>query len=178
MSNDTAQQAADAKMADETLVMVKFPSVACTAVGRWLGRAYESISVPKVNGIKPSHLLFVLPSSPVAAVVYFWLKALGEKYLLTNRSVQTCKAFTDQVVSQVALSDIETIDVCQDSGQRFYNAADLHLKDAAGKTLLVLSGIPRADVFRQTILEARDAWTQVRAALEHIQARQNSPVAD
>ena len=69
------------------------------------------------------------------------------------------------------LAQIAGIEVEQHNGQAFYHAADLKMLDAGGHVTLTLAGVPRADVFRQTILEARDARNQVEAALTTIGSR-------
>ena len=56
-------------------------------------------------------------------------------------------------------------------GQAFYPAADIRLVGKKGETLAVLPGVPRADVFRQSIVEARDARVKVEASLATIKAR-------
>ena len=132
-------------------------------------------SIPiKINGLKLSHLLFPLPLSPFALLEYFRLKLFGNRYVLTNRSVQKWKSLGSRLVSQVSLSDIDQIDVEQSPGQAFYRAADLILLGAAGKPLMRLQAVPCAEVFRQTIFKARDAHLQVEASLAAIQARQSA----
>lgn len=159
--------------ARETPVMTVYPSVACTALGRCLGKLYESMPT-KICGIKLSHWLFPLPTCPGALKIYFYLKLFGVRYTLTNRSVQVWKSLGNQMLEQVALSDIDDIAIAQDPGQVFYNAADLQLLDHSGHVLLRLEGIPCPQVFRNTILEARDARRQTDESLAVIQARQTA----
>jgi hypothetical protein len=98
-------------------------------------------------------------------------KLTGEKYVLTNRSVQKAAALGIRLLAQVPLAEIDEVGVQQESGQEFYKAADLYLMNKAGATLMVLEGVPHPYVFRQTILEARDAHNQVGASLATINAR-------
>jgi hypothetical protein len=72
---------------------------------------------------------------------------------------------------QASLADIKTIAIDERPGQAFYKAADLLVKGADGKTILRLEGVQRPAVFRQTILEARDARQQVGESLKAIQSR-------
>jgi hypothetical protein len=149
----------------ENVVMTVYPSIAATGRGRLLGRVYEAIPV-RICGIKLSNLLFTLPTSPLALGLYAETKVFGNRYVLTNRRVT--------VLMEVALPAIEEIEVEQLDGQQFFHAADLVLLDSRGSVLGRLEAVPRAEIFRQTILEARDALTQTEAALATISARQTA----
>jgi hypothetical protein len=153
----------------ETTVMEVFPSIACTGLGQGMGSVFESVPV-RICGIKLSHV-FALLLSPVAALVYLLLKVSGERYVLTNRSLQTWSGLGTRRISQVPLEDIEDITVTQEPGQVFYRAGDIYLIGKTGQTLAKLGGIPYAPIFRQTILEARDARRQVVASLDTIRKR-------
>ena len=157
----------------ETVVMIKYPSICCRGIGRALGSLYESIPAPKINGIKPSYLLFPLPTAPFAALGYLTLKVSGERYVLTNRSVQICSSLGNRRIASVALSDIDEIEVIQQTGQKFFKAADLYLLNSEGESLATVAAVPHAEGFRQTILKARDALVQVEAALATIEARKS-----
>ena len=157
----------------ETEITTVYPSMASTWVGRILGALYESIPL-RINGIKLSHLLFPLPTSPMALLMYLFLKVAGRRYRLTNRAVQVWSMLGQRLYSQALLADIREIELEQSRGQVFYKAADLVLRGADGTPLLRLEGVPRAEVFRRTILEARDARSQVESSLARIQARQSA----
>ena len=73
--------------------------------------------------------------------------------------------------SQVPLGSIEQVVIDQKPGQEFFPAADLQLLGKAGEKLMVLEGVPYAAVFRETILEARNARKQTEASLATIEAR-------
>ena len=170
----TTSQAISGVSADrENVSMIVYPSMAATWFGRKLGDLFESIPL-KINGIKLSHLLFPLPASPIALLIYFLMKIFGIRYVLTNRSVQIWKSLGNQMVSEVPLADVEEITLHQSSGQVFYKASDLSLLGADGKLLMQLDGIPNAEVFRQTLLKARDARRQVQASLGTIAARESA----
>jgi hypothetical protein len=154
----------------ENTIMEVFPSIACTAAGRGMGSLFECLPV-RIFGIKLSNLLFVLPFSPVAALIYFILKVGGERYVLTNRSVQIWSGLGTKRQGQVPLDDIDDVTVSQDPGQEFYKAADIYLMGKNGQALAKLGGIPYASIFRQTILEARDARRQTAASLDTIRKR-------
>jgi len=154
----------------QAVIMTVYPSIASTALGKMLGRLYESMPT-RICGVKLSHWLFPLPTSPLAIKIYFWLKLFGEVYVLTNRTMQLRSSLGNRLLREIPLSSIDQVVVRQEPGQEFYPAADIYLLNKAGETLMTLPGVLRADVFRQTILEARDATNQVSASLATIKAR-------
>jgi hypothetical protein len=157
----------------ENVVMTVYPSIASSGIGQMLGRLYESIP-NKVMGVKLSNLLFTLPTIPFALMLYAQTKVTGYRYVLSNRRMTIQAALTDRQFMDVALPAIAEIEIEQLDGQQFYHAADLVLLDAGGGVLGRLGAVPRAEIFRQTILEARDALTQTEAALATIAARQTA----
>lgn len=154
----------------EAVVMTVYPSIAATGPGKMLGGLYESIPTT-CCGIKLSHLLFTLPTVPLAAGLYFFLKLFGKVYVLTNRSVQLRSSLGNNLVKEVSLAEIDTVVIGRDPRQLFYKAGDLSLRDKAGKELLELAGVPYPDVFRQTILESVLARRQVASSMSRIAAR-------
>lgn len=154
----------------QALIMTVYPSIAATGLGKLLGRLYESLPV-RVFGIKLSHLLFPLPTAGLAVLQYFLMKLLGEVYVLTNRTIQLRRSFGNALIREIKLADVDRIVIRQEPGQEFYPAADIYLLNKSGDTLMTLPGVPRADVFRQTLLEARSARNQVAASLATIAAR-------
>lgn len=154
----------------EAVIMTVYPSIASAAPGKWLGNLYDSIPI-KVGGIKLSHLLFVLPTAPLALAGYAQLKVLGEVYVLTNRSMQKRASLGNRLLTQVSLANIADVTLVQEPGQAFYPAADLYLVDKKGDTQMVLAGVPRAEIFRQIILDAVTARKQVEESLSRIKAR-------
>jgi hypothetical protein len=158
----------------ETVLVTVYPSIAATAPGRLLGRLYDSIPL-KLGGIKLSHLLFTLPTAPLAVALYALLKLFGRQYVLTNRSVQLRLALSGRRTAQFALAEIAEIEIEQLPGQAFYYAADLVLLRADGEELMRFEGVPRAEVIRQLILEARDARMKTEASMAAIEARHHQP---
>ena len=173
MSTTATQPISGVSADTENVSMIVYPSMAATWLGRALGNLYESIPL-KINGIKLSHLLFPLPAGPIALSIYFHLKIFGDRYVLTNRSVQIWKSLGSRMVSEVPLTQVEDVAVHQSSGQVFYKASDLSLLAADGKVLMQLDGVPYAEVFRQTLLKARNAHRQVQASLGTIAARESA----
>lgn len=155
----------------EAAIMTVYPSIAALSIGKLLGSIYDSIPV-RIFGVKLSNLLFVLPTAPLPALLYFWQKVFDYRYTLTNRSVQVWHALGNRKITQIALTDITDVVVRELPGQQFYKAGDLIL--IGGKSndeLQTLAGIPYPHIFRQTILEARDSRIQVTKSLETIKSR-------
>jgi len=157
----------------ENDMMTVYPSIAATGVGRMLGRLYDCIPI-RINGVKLSNLLFPLPTAPLTLLLYIGGKLAGPRIVLTNRRVTVCSSLGERLLFGVALPEIDEIDVEQRDGQAFFRAADLVLYDAGGSVLGRLEGVPHAEIFRQTILEARDAQMSTADALATIEARQTA----
>jgi Bacterial PH domain len=154
----------------ETLSFVVYPSIAATGLGQLIGRICESLPM-RVGGGKLSHLIFALPLAPLGASLYLLLKLVGTVYVLTNRSIQLRKSLGNRLVRSVPLKEIDQVILQQEPGQEFFPAADVYLINKAGNPLAVLPGVTRADVFRRSILEARDSTMQVDASLATIRRR-------
>lgn len=150
--------------------MTVYPSIAATAVGRCLGALYESIPL-RVGRVKLSHLLFPLPTSPIALVVYFALKAFGNRYQLTTQRLRVTRGLRKKTITEVPLDEIGRIDCASSFGQTFFRAGTLVLRNHLGTELARLPGVVRPDMFRKTILEARDAIIRTDAALRAIEGR-------
>ncbi len=166
----------------ENLVMVLYPSIAADFPGQVIGRMMTLIPLPFVSHaslpasllglvLLPINLLLITFAALGGLGGYFMLKAFGERYVLTNRSMQIWSSIGARLIGEVPLAQVAGIEIEQHNGQEFFHAADLKVLDAGGHTALTLAGVPRPNVFRQTILEARDARNQVEAALTTIGSR-------
>ncbi|MEX0718342.1 MAG: PH domain-containing protein [Planctomycetaceae bacterium] len=159
---------------EDNLVMRIYPSIAATGLGRLLGRVLDSIPL-RINGVRLSNLLFGLPLAPLALGIYALQKIAGETYHVTTRAVRVWGmqlAALRMLRADVPLASIARIDIERLPGQAFFHAGDLVLRGADGSELARLSGVPRPDVFRRNIIEARDARVQTEASLATIHARQ------
>lgn len=154
----------------ETEIRSKYPSIASTAPGRFLGSIYESIPA-RIWGVKLSNLLFVLPTAPIGVMLYVVNKVIGERYVLTNRSVQRWAVIGLRQYQSVTLTDVAEIEYVQEPGQEYYHAGNLILKNAKGDPVMQISGVKDADVFRQVIEKARDARAGAEESLAAIEAR-------
>ncbi|MCA9062189.1 MAG: PH domain-containing protein [Planctomycetaceae bacterium] len=168
----SVQAIAGVSASSEARIMTEFPSVGATAIGRLMGQLLRSIPV-RISGIPLSTLLFGLPLAPLGALVFLLMKALGSRYVLTNRSVQIWSALGDQRRQSVSLSEIADVQLEQTSGQDFYRASDIRLKAANGQTLMLLSGISDAGSFATAIRRAVKARNLVQQSLQTIAARAN-----
>jgi hypothetical protein len=148
----------------------KYPSIGGKSIGQFLGSIYESIPA-KICGVKLSYLLFVLPSAPFAILGYVVEKLTGEKWILTNRSIQRWASMGARQIQSLSLTEIDEIAIEITPGMVFYKCGNLHLQDAKGKTLMELKGVNNPEIFRETLLKSRESRTQVEAALATIEAR-------
>ena len=153
----------------ESVVEELYPSIACTGLGQFLNRLYESIPV-KIWGVTVSHV-FALITAPIGALVYLLLKVVGSRYVLTNRNVKRMNSLGYRLVEAVPLAQIASVSIDPDSRQAFYRTGDIRLTDASGNTLMLLRGIPYPERYQQVIQEMCDAKSQVAASLATIQAR-------
>jgi hypothetical protein len=154
----------------EAPVATTWPAITCTSLGRLLNQVVESIPV-RLGGIKLSHLLFALPLAPLGALLYLLLKATGEKYQVTNRALHRLGAFSGNKIASIPLAEIDAVDVEDEAAQRFSRAGDLVIRNARGEELFRLRAVMYPHIFRNTILEARDARLRVDESLQTIRNR-------
>ena len=161
---------ADSDFPDERPVMTVYPSIAALGIGRALGAVYDSIPL-RVGGIRLSHLLFVLPTAPLALVPYAWQKIVGPRYLLTTHRLIAVLGLGAKPSGEVPLEEVGRVEVLTSSGQKFFRAGTLVIRDHMGTERLRFDGVVRPEMFRQTILDARDSLIRTDAARRNIAAR-------
>jgi hypothetical protein len=154
----------------ERVIEVTYPSIAATGLGRLIGSICSSIPV-KIGGVPLSCLLFGLPVAPLGALIYLSQKVLGDRYILTNKSVEIRKSIGSNLVGRVELSNLNDITITVLSGQEFSRAGNLQLRDAKGSILATLPGVVWPERLKSAILEARQARVSNDAAFAQIQAR-------
>lgn len=169
MSTLKKQAIAGVSAGSETEIRWRFPSVSATGPGRLIGLICDAVPT-RIWGIKPSYV-FALPLAPLGVVIYAFQKLFGEKYVLTNRSIQRWAAFGNQMIQSLPLESVADIQLSQQPGQEFFDAGDLSLLDAKGGVAMRIAGLPQAVIFRQSILEARDARVETARSLATIEAR-------
>ena len=163
MSNLKSQAIAGVSAGSENQLMTKWPSIAALGLGRFLGQLMASV---------PIRFLLALPvGAPVGVLLYFVQKVTGERFTITNKSVQRWTGLGGRMIQRIELSDIANIEVRQQSGQAFYNASDLLLLNAKGDVAMRLEGLPHADIFRENITKARESFLRVQESLNTIKAR-------
>jgi hypothetical protein len=166
MSNAKSQAICGVSAGAETQLMTKWPSIAAMSLGRFVGQLMASI---------PARLLLALPVlAPIGALLYFVQKVIGERFTITNKSVQRWSGLGSRMIQRVELTDIAGIEVKQQSGQEFFRAADLLLLNAKGDVVMRLEGLPHAEIFRENITKARQASLQVQDSLKTIAARHSA----
>ena len=163
MSNLKSQAIAGVSAGSENQLMTKWPSIAALGLGRFLGQLMASV---------PIRFLLALPvGAPVGVLLYFVQKVTGERFTITNKSVQRWTGLGGRMIQRIELSDIAKIEVRQQSGQAFYNASDLLLLNAKGDVAMRLEGLPHAEIFRENITKARESFLRVQESLNTIKAR-------
>jgi len=165
----TTQAIAGVSSTTEAVIMTEYPSVGSLGPAKMLGKLYESM--PSPLGLPKISYLFALATAPVGILFYFFLKALGRKYVLTNREVQVWSARGRQKQKGVGLLDYDHAELIQDPGQVYYNAADIRFIGRNGQTLLTFPGVKDAEAFLNAIENARQARRQVQESLSRIEAR-------
>ncbi|MGB0740416.1 MAG: hypothetical protein ACPGXX_10120 [Planctomycetaceae bacterium] len=163
------QAIAGVSASEEARIMTEFPSVAANGLGRLIGEILTCIPV-KIWGVQVSYLLFGLPLAPLGLLL-FLLRLTGIRYVLTNRSVQIWSTMGSQQVQSADLLAIDSVQIEQLPGQAFFRAADIRLKDAGGKTLLLLRGVADAQAFKSVIDRAVESRRLVSASLRVINNR-------
>jgi len=161
---------------EERPVATVYPSIASLAAGRVLGSLYESVPV-RIGRVKLSHLLFPLPTSPIALGLYAWQKATGLRYELTTQRLRIVHGLSGRRGAETPLDEIGRIDIVSSFGQRFYKAGDLVIHDHVGTVRLRLPGVVRPEMFQRTILDTRDALISTEAVHRMIEARRASGAA-
>jgi hypothetical protein len=178
MSNVKSQAISGVSAGTEAEIMTAYPSIAAGGAGQSIGRLCDAVPL-KTNGVPWPRLLIAILFWPivipfaltVGLLLYGSAKLFGKRYVLTNRNLQVRQMIGVRTLGQASLNDIKQIAIRELPGQAFYKAADLICSGADGKTILRLEGVQRPAVFRQTILEARDAKSQIEDSLKMIQAR-------
>lgn len=168
----SVQAIAGVSPATESRVMTVFPSISAFSGGCLLGKICDSIPV-RILGLKLSTLLFALPLAPFGAVMFLASKALGHRYVLTNRSVQIWTSLGTQRISSLPLSDIASVEVLQRPGQSFFRAADIRLKATNGQTLMSLRGVGDFGSFKNAIERMLQSHRLVKSSLAAINARKS-----
>ena len=156
--------------APEREVYLAYPTVAATAAGRLIGRLLDSVPV-RLGPATLSQWLFALPLAPPGAAVFLWQKAFGTRYRLTDRRLVAEAVLTGRELDAADLADVAAVDVAPAPGGRFFDAGDVHLRNAAGDRLLTAAALPHATNFAGRVEELLAARRAVHAARATIARR-------
>jgi hypothetical protein len=144
----------------EALIREARPSVTAHPAPAGLGRALTRTII-----LAPLGWLLMAP-------VYFLkiLPFVGRRYTLTNRRLMIRTAYKGRVVEEVALADIDDVKLVTDANSEFFRAASLEIV-SHGKVVMTLRGVPEAESFRHTIINALKAWVPGKAAGPFVPAK-------
>lgn len=172
MAVATAQPIAGVPSTREIDIESVYPSVASTLLGQLVGGIMSAAAgLP----VLPFRLLVMVVLgallAPLGLLAYIITKLFGNRYVLTNRSVQVRRMIGGNRLQQVALADVADVVIERLPSQAFLRVGDLTLRNAQGNDLLTIPAIPYPQRFRQIILDARDARTSADESLARIRSR-------
>lgn len=181
MSTAVIQPIAGVSANRETEIEAVYPSIVSGVIGTLIGSLMGIAStVPSGKGLsKPVFLAIRLGLSvalggallPLGLLGYILHKLTGKYYSLTNRSIQERGIIGSAMTQQLALSEIQDIEITKGAGYDFFVAGDVNLLNAQGATLMTLKAIPNPARLAQIVIDARDARLQSDASLAQIEAR-------
>jgi hypothetical protein len=132
----------------EAMIREAWPSVAAYPAVASLGRA----CIKSIVGA-PLGWAIMLP--------FYFLKILpfiATRYTLTNRRLMIRRGLKPAAAHEVALADIDRVNLVKDANSDFYRSAALEIILTDGKVGLRLPGVPEPEGFRHAIVNARQAW--------------------
>ncbi|MBS0211347.1 MAG: PH domain-containing protein [Planctomycetes bacterium] len=149
----------------EVTTMVTWPSMASTAIGRFLGGLFQIRF--GVGSVLTVGNLLALATIPLTMTIYLvrifpWFT---RRYRLTNKRVVVERGLPPRAERWVELSNFDAIEVVVRPGQEWYPAGDLIFRKGPTETLR-LEGVLRPETFRQTCLKAQRAFAGVSQALQ------------
>lgn len=181
MATVIVQPIAGVSSSRETEVEVIYPSIAGGVIGWLIGSIMGLVAaLPVLPGILKLPTLAIRLSAyvivggallPLALLGYILHKLLGNYYVLTNRSIQDRSILGGAMSSQMALADIENIEISTAAGYEFHRVGDVNLQNAQGVSLMTLKAISYPERLSQIILDVRAARTCSDASFATIQAR-------
>lgn len=153
MSHERTQAVAGVVPPDvaEAVIMQVWPSISAGALGRLLGRVYSVAFLGR---------LAALVTFPLAILVYFLPTYRLKRYTITTRRVLIQKGLRPRPVRDMALEQIDEVQVVQRPGQEYFRAGDVQLLEG-GQVKLELPGVQAPENLRHNILEARNAYALV-----------------
>jgi hypothetical protein len=149
----------------EVTIMIVWPSIGGTELGRLLGRAM-SIKAGFGSIFTVGNLIALLVA-PLAAPFYFTKYAPWDcrRYRLTNRRLIIEWGLHGAEERSVPLDEFDTVEVEVLPGQAWYPCGDLVFRRGKIHTMRLL-GVLRPETFRRTCLKAQISFVTVQRALD------------
>ena len=147
----------------EATLMIVWPTIGATSVGRWVGRL-AGVRLGAGGVFTLGNLLAVL-TLPVSLAVFAWqlLPFVARRYRITDRRIVIQKGLSDG--PSVGLDEFDAVDVDVLPGQAWLRAGEVIFRRDR-REVFRLSGVSRPEIFRHVCLEARTAMTSVHQVLE------------
>jgi hypothetical protein len=151
--------------AGEVTIMIVYPTLAATGLGRFLGRRYASNI--GFGGIFTLGTIWIALTIPIALGLFFAMlgPGLARRYRLTNRRLVVDEGMAQKPSKWVTLDDFDAIDIEVLPGQAWYPAGDMIFRKGKMETFR-LSGVSRPESFKHVCLKAQQAHTMVASALK------------
>lgn len=149
----------------ETTVMVVWPTIGATSLGRLVGRL-SGIDVGA--GFFTVGKLLALATIPISFCVFCWqlLPYVARRYRITDRRIKIEKGLLAVDGDSVEMDGFDDVRIEQLPGQAWLRSGDLvFCRD--GREVLRLAGVSRPEVFRRVCLETQMSLATVRDALAH-----------
>jgi hypothetical protein len=108
-------------------------------------------------------LMHTIVLAPVGWLLLSWfyfrkiLPFFARRYTLTNRRLMIRRGLKPKPAWQIDLADIEDVRPEPGSSSHFYRSGTLEIV-SRGQVVLRLRGVPEAEGFRRTIINACKAW--------------------
>lgn len=157
----------------ETTIETVFPGVAATGIGRIIGSILGGVA--KVPLLPLRLLMFIAVGGillPFGLLSYLLLKAFGDCYEITNRSVRQRKVIGGNLIKEVPLVDAADVQVVVQESYQFHRVGDVQLLSSRGDVLMTIPAIQFPQRLQHVLLDAREARLRSDESLKHIQERQ------
>jgi hypothetical protein len=148
----------------EVTVMVVWPSMASTEIGRALGQLFM-IRLGLGNVLTVGNLIALL-TIPITMHLYLirLLPGIARRYRLTNQRVIVEGTYSGTEERSIGLGEFDAVELVVRPGQEWYPAGDLIFRRGKIEALR-LEGVLRPETFRRTLLKSQRAFSGVERAV-------------
>lgn len=117
-------------------------------------------AVANIGKLLNNTIIFAPLGWLIMSGVYFGkvLPIVGVRYRLTDKRLMILKGWKGAIKEQVALADIDDVQLDPASIDQFFRSADLKII-SGGNVAMTLTAVPDAESFRHAILDSRNAWS-------------------